>query len=303
MRRTSVVVSLLILGLGLGVLLVVFFTSFSLSSSAPPPSQTVAAEVTATPPLCDFHSDQVPSAAAELERTGNPSTNVLAFATGFSASDGDILLTRLDGTSPITLTTHPARDSVPVWSPDGTRIAFTSYRDGGRSVYLMNQDGSGVTPIWHGQGGSWSPDGSRLVFVYNAGEVSSHLRQWNTMGITTLLQLDHSIALAQWSPDGSQILFTTYEENAWVWLVDSDGRNAAKLIKGQRPAWSPDGSFIAFRDEHAAIALIKPDGSCYTPLTSDLFSSDEPAWSPDGQQIIFVAKTEVGVANHLYCYE
>jgi dipeptidyl aminopeptidase/acylaminoacyl peptidase len=139
------------------VWLVVLFLLLAACASPAPQPTPVAEEVTATPPLCDFHSDQVPSAAAELERTGNPSTNVLAFATGFSASDSDILLTRLDGTSPITLTTHPARDSVPVWSPDGTRIAFTSYRDGGRSVYLMHQDGSGVTPIWHGQGGSWSP--------------------------------------------------------------------------------------------------------------------------------------------------
>jgi TolB protein len=145
------------------------------------------------------------------------------------------------------------------------------------------------------------------VFAYNAGGIG-HLRQWSTTGITTLLQLDHTIASPQWSPNGNQILFTTYEENVWLWVVDADGRNASRLINGQRlerPVWSPDGSyiaFVAFRANSAAIELelIKSDGSCHTVLTSDLFSSTEPAWSPDGRQIAFVAKKKLEVANHLF---
>ncbi len=45
------------------------------------------------------------------------------------------------------LTNHPATDGTPSWSPDGSRIAFTSNRDGKSEIYLMNPDGSGVTRL------------------------------------------------------------------------------------------------------------------------------------------------------------
>ena len=46
-----------------------------------------------------------------------------------------------DGSHPINLTNHPALDGFAVWSPDGTRIAFTSNRDGNTEIYVMNADG------------------------------------------------------------------------------------------------------------------------------------------------------------------
>lgn len=288
------------------MLLIMVYAACLPSPEAIPISPTIESNTTDAPPDCPI----LPSSDGDVIPSTNAldigSTNTLAFVT--PSSDGDIMLARLDGTEPINLTNHPSRDSLPVWSPDGTRIAFTSDRDGAFNIYLMNKDGSEVTPIWHGKKrGSWSPDGTRIVFAYNAGGIG-HLRQWSTTDITTLLQLDHTIASPQWSPNGSQILFTTYEENVWLWVVDADGRNASRLINGQRlerPVWSPDGSyiaFVAFRANSAAIELelIKSDGSCHTVLTSDLFSSTEPAWSPDGRQIAFVAKKKLEVANHLF---
>ena len=69
------------------------------------------------------------------------------------------------------LTTQAAgsADRAPAWSPDGTRIAFVSDRDGGfPELYLMNADGSGVTRLTNNAfvdgNPSWAPDGSRLVF-------------------------------------------------------------------------------------------------------------------------------------------
>ena len=65
------------------------------------------------------------------------------------------------------LTNHSARDFAPAWSPDGTRIAFTSYRDGNHEIYVMDADGRNVIRLTNNSGWSpaWSPDGARIAFV------------------------------------------------------------------------------------------------------------------------------------------
>ncbi len=66
-----------------------------------------------------------------------------------------------DGTWTVDLTNHPARDWMPVASPDGTRIAFTSARDGSRDIYVMNGDGSGLIRLTDDpavdESPTWSP--------------------------------------------------------------------------------------------------------------------------------------------------
>src|SRR5689334_10585394 len=58
------------------------------------------------------------------------------------SSEGDVYVINADGTGRTQLTEDPAEDFDPVWSPDGTQIAFRSHRDGNEEVYLMNADGS-----------------------------------------------------------------------------------------------------------------------------------------------------------------
>jgi len=66
------------------------------------------------------------------------------------------------------LTDNVSSDGSPSWSPDGTKIAFCSTKDGNAEIYVMNADGTGAirltnNPAWE-DSPSWSPDGTRIAF-------------------------------------------------------------------------------------------------------------------------------------------
>ena len=70
-----------------------------------------------------------------------------------------------DGGNPINLTNDPRSDADPAWSPDGTKIAFASNRDGDGEIYVMDADGGNPTNLTNNSGDdiapAWSPDGSQ----------------------------------------------------------------------------------------------------------------------------------------------
>ncbi len=122
-----------------------------------------------------------------------------------------------DGSGQTRLTHTNADERWPAWSPDSTRITFSSLRDGNNSeIFIMNADGSGQRPLttqdaWS-ENPAWSPDGSKIAFVSyrdNHGEVyvmnadGSH--QVNLTNDPAAENGDTGIA---WSPDGTKILYT-----------------------------------------------------------------------------------------------
>src|SRR6266581_4100632 len=65
----------------------------------------------------------------------------IAFARTVPGTHGEIFVMNPDGSGQANLTNNPARDFDPAWSPDGTRIAFASERDGNGDIFVMNADG------------------------------------------------------------------------------------------------------------------------------------------------------------------
>jgi TolB protein len=86
----------------------------------------------------------------------------------------DIYSMKDDGSDLKRLTTHPAIDATPAWSPDRTKIAFSSNRGGNNfDIYIMNADGSGQIQLTTDRAidttPTWSPDGKKIAFASNRG--------------------------------------------------------------------------------------------------------------------------------------
>ena len=198
----------------------------------------------------------------------------------------------------------------PAWSPDGSRLAFTSGHLNDRAIYVMDAGGSNVVQLTDGPAmashPAWSPDGTRIVFESNrAGRRDYDVYVMDADG-SNEVQLTQDGSDPVWSPDGSHIAFAsgTYGDRA-IYVMDADGNNVVRLTDGatqNNPAWSPDGSRIAFdgygQDGYPHIYVMDADGSNVLQLT-DSPTQGNPAWSPDGSRIAFVGSGQTG-GTHIY---
>jgi Tol biopolymer transport system component len=189
----------------------------------------------------------------------------------------------------------------PAWSPDGTRIAFSSARAGSFDIYVMRADGTGtrrLTSTKEDDGHpTWSPDGDAIAFsrgtpgdiyVMNADGSDARALLGNPTGETE----------PAWSPDGAWIAYTQREPGSPVrelWIMRSDGTDSKRLTSlgasSLNPAWAPDSKRLAFTSNVVAtlydiyvLSVGQKNARRLTRVGPDTF---EPAWSPDGTEIAF----------------
>ncbi len=144
----------------------------------------------------------------------------------------------------------------PVWSPDGTEIAFATgnYAGGELTIYIVKSDGTGLREIWSGGDEyiflvhhlSWSPDGSELLFgfrirgLYAVKPDGSGLRQFHTAEWPDPNLSDDWPEYAAWSPDGSRIAVVYNRGNA-LFTMARDGSDIHYLLtKPERCRVDPD---------------------------------------------------------------
>ncbi len=175
-----------------------------------------------------------------------------------STRDGntDLYAMELSGGGLVRITSHPAVDDSPQWSPDGRRLAFVSERDGNREVYLTNIDGSGVQRVTDNPAVDdhpvWSPDGRQIALESNrGGNMDVYVVGADGAG---LRQVSFSAAddwMGDWSPDGRQLAILSARDGITkVYVVGADGANVRRLVANNvpegRPVWGHDGTHIFF---------------------------------------------------------
>ena len=146
------------------------------------------------------------------------------------------------------LTSDPAIDTSPSFSPDGSKIVFNSDRGGSAQLYVMNVDGSGVQRISRGGGRYttpvWSPKGDFIAFTKESGgqfSIAVMRPNGSDERILTTSYLDEG---PTWAPNGRVLMFSreTRGGGSRLWSVDISGRNvrpAPYTNAASDPAWSP----------------------------------------------------------------
>ena len=194
--------------------------------------------------------------------------------------DSNLYVMNADGSDQRNVSSKGYYDGHPVWSPDGTRIAFVSARSFRENMntpawcafnrltkfclelYVMKADGSGERRLTRNHAidsdPAWSLGGTKIAF-------------------------DRSISLD--GRTGGKFV---------IYVMSADGSGLRKLTRSRandaQPAWSPDGRRIAFvsdRDGNSEIYVMNTDGSGQRNLTQNRAADAYPAWSPDGKGIAF----------------
>ena len=180
------------------------------------------------------------------------------FAAPYPDPDGvtEILLRERDGKSRTVELPFQMLGSVPIWSPDGSKIAFASDRHGDQNIYVAAGDWTGLTRLtreptrdWHPV---WAPDGDLIAF---AGELSGkreiHTIRLEDGGVEKLTDSpEGGNGHPLWSADGMQVLFRSDRlGNEEVFIMAADGSKQRPVTNNKRvrynagwPHWLPEDS-------------------------------------------------------------
>lgn len=184
-----------------------------------------------------------------------------------------IVVARADGSDRHTLVPAGGQVVNPSWSHDGRHLAFWQRRGtvGGWTLVVVEADGTGRTEL---------ADGISLV----AREATFHQPSNLTWSPD-----DRRIAFAADTPSGSAILVADRIRSGVTRITDP-------LLQAVDPAWSPDGSVIAFESAGTtSLHLVAPDGTGEHELTGLHRTAFWPDWSPDGRLLAVAAESRTGL--------
>lgn len=243
----------------------------------------------------------------EIVRFLTGSAGVASSEICFSAGEKgkkEIYVSDYDGAAAKRVTNHGSISIKPKFSPDGTKIAYLSYKDNFPFLYILDRR-SGVStslsrrvglnhaPAWHPKGKRLalclSKDGNTEIYVKNA-DGSGERRLTNNRGSDTS---------PTYSPDGSQIAFVSDRVGRpQIHVMNADGSAIRRLSyqggSSYDPAWSPDGRSIGYVVDKSGAGLevyvMNADGSNPRRLSDSRGGNESPSWSPDSRHIIFTSQ-------------
>jgi Tol biopolymer transport system component len=213
---------------------------------------------------------------------------------------------------------------VPVWSPDGRYLAYTTGNRANQDIFVMDANGSHIRNLTpdspHDLSPTWSPENRRVAFEsLRDGNWDIYLADicdgcpLNVRNLTRDDAIDSSPA---WSPDGEQIAFlSTRSGESEIYVMDADGSNTRVLTRSSRtdlqpPVWSPDGEQIAFTSLRSGNwDIYTMDAQCgdlpdgcdghVRNLSQHPTQDNNPTWSPDGRWLAFISRRDENLEIYL----
>lgn len=226
----------------------------------------------------------------------------------------DISLVSYDGDETTPLTNHRSILLSPRWSPDGSLLAFTSFKRGRPEVYIRNLKTGEEKRVASFDGlnlcGGFSPDGKTLLLTLSKdGNEEIYALEVDSLKLRRLTK-NYSIDVSpSFSPDGKKIVFVSNRSGSpQIYIMDSDGNNIRRITfagnYNTSPSWSPKGDRIVYEgriNEQFQIFSIDEEGNHPQQLTSDTADNESPSWSPSGRQIAYVSnrgtKSKIMIMN------
>jgi eukaryotic-like serine/threonine-protein kinase len=236
----------------------------------------------------------------------------IAFWKSFGEQQGqrDIFTIPAAGGTPVPVTSDPAIDWNPVWSPDGHFLLFSSDRGGTMNLWRVPIDErTGATldapealgaPSSSAALMSISADGRSVGYTsFTTNQTIERVALDPATGSilgepVTVISGSRLFEAPRASPDGRWLTFNNFGPQMEIFVSGADGSGIRQLtndrVRNRFPQWSPDGSQIAFmsnRDGKTQIWSIKPDGSSLRRLTDSRTGAGGFGWSPDGLKLAF----------------
>jgi Tol biopolymer transport system component len=230
------------------------------------------------------------------DATASPDNRTIGYLHGGALKAEGIYLVDIDGSNDRLVLTGLMTGLD--WSPDGLHLAISM----GGDIYMTDTSGCDPTLLASqaemsggGHEPSFSPDGNMIAYSINAGD-DRGIWVIDLQDTTKRFVGEIAWEAPDWSPDGFQFTFAAYGRKDGktfkaICIADTDGENFELLASSEtpnigEPAWSPDGSHIAF-SMHFQIWSMKSDGSDLVQLTTE--GGNMPCWldQPDGPKIIY----------------
>jgi Tol biopolymer transport system component len=259
------------------------------------------------------------SGSRELATGGSPSWSPDGTAITFHSARVrgyglDVYVMNRDGSDQRRLVTHPTAggepsdnthdDFDPTWSPDGSFIAFVTYRNGNAEIYRMDTTGHATARLTTNPADdlnpAWSPDGRTIAFVSDrSGNADVYAMRADSTDVRRLTEAAEADSNPAWSPDGRTLAFESARGgNADLYVVAADGSGENRLTSDPaadtHPTWSADGKSIAFTRTDVSgrhLVLLDVATGVTRPLTPPSESADAPNWQPGVDLALSVSRS------------
>lgn len=219
--------------------------------------------------------------------------------TSNSANGLDIWTVKPSDLVTINLTNGNSYNLNPSWSPDGSKLAFETTRDGNWEIYLMDTNGTNLINLSNDPSDDeypkWSPDGSKIAFISNRGG-NQDIYAMNSDG-TDVVNISNDSGdsiMPVWAPNSESIAYLSGDKDLRK-IVINDLKQGTTISYPNAShlnfmSWSPNGDFITFSSEmdgNSEIYILDIERRLIARLTTTPDTNYQPYWSPSGNLIVY----------------